>query len=407
MLWNSKTISMELLFQLNDQLLGLTSTDFVRSIMDDIPWNERLVSIRGSRGVGKTTLLLQYQKLHYGINNRKALYVSLEGAYFTRNSLVDFARQFYLQGGERLFLDEVHNYPNWSREIKEIYDFYPMLKIVFTGSSLLQILNVDADLSRRCLNYTMQGLSFREYLKFYHDIDVPRYSLQEILSDNASICSAIFRQFRPMEFFNDYLTQGYYPFRKESPERYPMKVENLVDVILNIELPKLCGVDISKVRNLKALLVVMASNVPMLVDVSKLSTMIGLSRMSTLAYLQYLHRAALIRLLYSDDLSVKKLQKPDKILLDNSNLLPVLSLEKPNLGTMRETFFCNQLGYKHQIEYTRQGDFLIDHKLTFEIGGKSKDGKQVAQTENSYIAADDMEFPVGNKLPLWLFGLMY
>lgn len=398
---------MELLFQLNDQLLGLTSTDFVRSIMDDIPWNERLVSIRGSRGVGKTTLLLQYQKLHYGINNRKALYVSLEGAYFTRNSLVDFARQFYLQGGERLFLDEVHNYPNWSREIKEIYDFYPMLKIVFTGSSLLQILNADADLSRRCLNYTMQGLSFREYLKFYHDIDVPRYSLQEILSDNASICSAIFRQFRPMEFFNDYLTQGYYPFRKESPERYPMKEENLVDVILNIELPKLCGVDISKVRNLKALLVVMASNVPMLVDVSKLSTMIGLSRMSTLAYLQYLHRAALIRLLYSDDLSVKKLQKPDKILLENSNLLPVLSLEKPNLGTMRETFFCNQLGYKHQIEYTRQGDFLIDHKLTFEIGGKSKDGKQVAQTENSYIAADDMEFPVGNKLPLWLFGLMY
>ena len=398
---------MELLFQLNDQLLGLTSTDFVRSIMDDIPWDERLVSIRGSRGVGKTTLLLQYQKLHYGINNRKALYVSLEGAYFTRNSLVDFARQFYLQGGERLFLDEVHNYPNWSREIKEIYDFYPMLKIVFTGSSLLQILNADADLSRRCLNYTMQGLSFREYLKFYHDIDVPRYSLQEILSDNASICSAIFRQFRPMEFFNDYLTQGYYPFRKESPERYPMKVENLVDVILNIELPKLCGVDISKVRNLKALLVVMASNVPMLVDVSKLSTMIGLSRMSTLAYLQYLHRAALIRLLYSDDLSVKKLQKPDKILLENSNLLPVLSLEKPNLGTMRETFFCNQLGYKHQIEYTRQGDFLIDHKLTLEIGGKSKDGKQVAQTENSYIAADDMEFPVGNKLPLWLFGLMY
>lgn len=398
---------MELLFQLNDQLLGLTSTDFVRSIMDDIPWDERLVSIRGSRGVGKTTLLLQYQKLHYGINNRKALYVSLEGAYFTRNSLVDFARQFYLQGGERLFLDEVHNYPNWSREIKEIYDFYPMLKIVFTGSSLLQILNADADLSRRCLNYTMQGLSFREYLKFYHDIDVPRYSLQEILSDNASICSAIFRQFRPMEFFNDYLTQGYYPFRKESPERYPMKVENLVDVILNIELPKLCGVDISKVRNLKALLVVMASNVPMLVDVSKLSTMIGLSRMSTLAYLQYLHRAALIRLLYSDDLSVKKLQKPDKILLENSNLLPVLSLEKPNLGTMRETFFCNQLGYKHQIEYTRQGDFLIDHQLTFEIGGKSKDGKQVAQTESSYIAADDMEFPVGNKLPLWLFGLMY
>ena len=398
---------MELLFQLNDQLLGLTSTDFVRSIMDDIPWDERLVSIRGSRGVGKTTLLLQYQKLHYGINNRKALYVSLEGAYFTRNSLVDFARQFYLQGGERLFLDEVHNYPNWSREIKEIYDFYPMLKIVFTGSSLLQILNADADLSRRCLNYTMQGLSFREYLKFYHDIDVPRYSLQEILSDNASICSAIFRQFRPMEFFNDYLTQGYYPFRKESPERYPMKVENLVDVILNIELPKLCGVDISKVRNLKALLVVMASNVPMLVDVSKLSTMIGLSRMSTLAYLQYLHRAALIRLLYSDDLSVKKLQKPDKILLENSNLLRVLSLEKPNLGTMRETFFCNQLGYKHQIEYTRQGDFLIDHKLTFEIGGKSKDGKQVAQTENSYIAADDMEFPVGNTLPLWLFGLMY
>lgn len=398
---------MEQLFELNDQLLTLTSTEFVRSIMDDIPWDERLVSIRGARGVGKTTLLLQYQKLNYGIHNRKAIYVNLDSAYFTRNSLVDFARQFYMQGGERLLLDEVHNYPHWSKEIKEIYDFYPMLHVTFTGSSLLQILNAEADLSRRCLNYTMQGLSFREYLKLYQNIEVPRYSLQEILDDAASICANVFHQFRPMEYFGDYITRGYYPFRNESPERYPMRVENIVDMILNLELPALCGVDVGKVRNLKALLVVMASNVPMLVDVTKLSAMIGLSRMSTLAYLQYLHRAGLIRMLYSDDLSVKKMQKPDKILLENSNLLQVLSLEKPNIGTMRETFFCNQLGYKHQVEYSKNGDFLIDHKLTFEVGGQAKDGKQIAQSENAYIAADNMEFPVGNKLPLWLFGLMY
>ena len=398
---------MDKLFEQNDRLLELTDTSFVRSLMEDLPWNEQLISIRGARGVGKTTLLLQYQKLHYGVHNHKALYANLDGAYFTQHSLIELADQFYKQGGERLLLDEVHNYPHWAKEIKEIYDAYPMLHVVFTGSSLLQILNSEADLSRRCLNYTMQGLSYREYLQLNHGITIPRYSLQQILHDAGTICSTIFHQFRPLEFFTDYLNEGYYPFRKQSPERYSMRVETVADMILNLELPRFCGIEVGKVRPLKALLVVMASNVPMVVDIAKLSARIGVSRNTLVSYLQYLDDAKLIRRLYADDLSVKKMQKPDKILLENTNLLRVLALQQPNIGTMRETFFCNQLGYKHHVEYAKSGDFIVDHSLTFEIGGPSKDGKQVAQTENAYVVADDIEFPVGNKLPLWLFGLMY
>ena len=398
---------METLFAINNQLLELTSTAFIRSMMDDIPGNERLVSLRGSRGVGKTTLLLQYQKLNYGINNRKALYAQLDGIYFTQHTLFELAERFYQQGGEMLLLDEVHCYPHWSKEIKAVYDTYPSLRIVFTGSSLLQIFNAEADLSRRCLTYTMQGLSYREYLRMFHDLDIPRCSLDDILTHATDICSSLFGKFRPLQHFNDYLLNGYYPFRKESPERYQMRLTNVVDMILNVELPLVCGVEIGNVRRLKALLVVMASQVPLQVDVSKLAALAGVSRNTLLAYLQYMQRAGLIRLLYSDELSVKKMQKPDKILLENTNLMRVLSLSEPDTGTLRETFFCNQLGSSHQIEYSQQGDFLIDRRFTFEVGGKAKDGRQIAGKADAYIGADNLELPAGNKLPLWLFGLLY
>jgi predicted AAA+ superfamily ATPase len=221
------------------------------------------------------------------------------------------------------------------------------------------------------------------------------------------IANEVLQKCRPLEFFSDYLKQGYYPFGAEGFALYHQRVENIVDMLLNIELPQLRSVDIGNIRKLKALLAIISTEVPMLVDISKLATLTGIARTTILAYLQYLHEAKLIRLLYSDDMSVKKMQKPDKILMENTNLLQALSLKEPNIGTMRETFFCNQLGYKHQVEYNKRGDFLVDRKLIFEIGGKSKDGKQVSNIENAYSASDEFDYPIGNKLPLWLFGLMY
>lgn len=399
---------METLFAIQKQLIQNSVTTFVRSIMHKIDWEgTRLIGIRGARGVGKTTLLLQRLKMHYGIQTKKALYANLDSTYFTRHDLMDVVRDFYLSGGECLLLDEVHKYPQWSQSVKNIYDLYPTLKIVFTGSSLLQILNAEADLSRRCVSYEMQGLSFAEYMEFYHKTHLPTCSLNELLHHADELCAEVNAVCRPLAFFSDYLQSGYYPFRKENPKQYYARVENVVEMILGIELPQQRGVDVGNIRKLKSLLAVLASEVPMLVDVTKLSKMIGLSRVSLTSYLQYLHDARLIRLLYSDSLSVKRMQKPDKILMENPNLSYVLNLGNTNEGSVRETFFCNQVGYRHTVEYTRPADFKVDGEIVVEVGGQSKDGGQIVGNDHSWLACDNMEYPYGRKLPLWLFGLLY
>ncbi|MBP5535683.1 MAG: ATP-binding protein [Bacteroidales bacterium] len=399
---------METLFSLQRNLLQNVSVAFVRSLMNKIDWdNNRLIGIRGPRGVGKTTLMLQHIKQRYGVATRKALYVNLDSAYFARHDLMDVVQAFHAAGGVCLLLDEVHKYPHWSQCVKNIYDMYPAMKVVFSGSSLLQILNAEADLSRRCVSYTMQGLSFREYLRFYHKVAIPAYPLETLLHDADKVCVDVLGMVRPLQYFGDYLRSGYYPFRKENPAAYDGKVENVVNMVLGIELPQLRGVDVGNVRKLKALLAVLATEVPMLVDISKLSRTTELSRVSLTAYLHHLEEAELIRLLYSDDTSVRRMQKPDKILMDNPNLCHILTLGNANEGTVRETFFCNQLAYRHAVEYTRPADFRVDGRYTFEVGGPSEDGSQVADRNDAYLACDDIEYPMGNKLPLWLFGLMY
>lgn len=399
---------MDTLFALQRQLIQNSTTTFVRSIMNVIDWEgTRLIGIRGSRGVGKTTLLLQHVKLHYGASTKKALYLNLDSTYFTRHDLMDTVQTFYTSGGECLLLDEVHKYPHWSQYVKNIYDLYPTLKIVFTGSSLLQILNAEADLSRRCVSYEMQGLSFSEYMRFYHKIDLGQYPLDDILLHADDICERVNSLCRPLEYFGDYLRSGYYPFRKENPSQYATRVENVVDMILGIELPQQRGVDVGNVRKMKSLLAVLATEVPMLVDISKLSKMTELSRVSLTSYLQYLHDARIIRLLYSDTTSVKRMQRPDKILMENPNLCTILNLGQVNEGTLRETFFCNQMAYRHSVEYTKPADFVVDGKYVMEVGGSSKDGSQIADRENACLACDGIEYPYGKKLPLWLFGLTY
>ena len=388
------------------RLLALVNTDVVRELMQQINWDQRLISIRGARGVGKTTLMLQYLKLN-GCDCKRSLYISMDSVYFATHTLLEFVERFYQLGGKQLLIDEVHKYPSWSREIKEIYDSYPDLRVVVSGSSLLNILNADADLSRRCIPYEMQGLSYREYLWMVKGIHLPAITLKELLSDPNGFCDNINSQCRPLAYFKEYLQEGYYPFILEGKMEYHLRIENVVNFILDVELPQSCGVEIGNIRKMKSLLAVLASKVPMQVDMTKIAAAAGVSRNTLLAYMQYLSRARLLNLLYAGDDSVKKMQKPDKIYLENPNLIVTLALDELNIGTVRETFLVGQLCYQHKVEYTKTGDLLVDRLYTIEIGGKSKDGKQIASLEDAYIASDDIEYAAGNKIPLWAFGFLY
>lgn len=399
---------METLFLKQERLLAQISTRIVRELMNQIHWDNRLIAIRGSRGVGKTTLMLQYIKLHYPAGSREVLYCSLDSIYFSNHNLLELVEAFYLQGGKHLFLDEVHKYPTWSKELKEVHDLYPTLRVVFSGSSLLNILNADADLSRRCIPYNMYGLSFREFLRFYKGIDMPICPLTEVLQNASAICGEVNAKCRPVQMFNEYLREGYYPFFTGNREDYYIRIENVVNLILEQEMPLLCGVDPAYVRRLKAMLGILSTSVPYEVDITKLAGTIGLTRNSVITYLQNLGRAELLNLLYSDILSVKRMQKPDKIYLQNTNLLYAISTTQVQIGTVRETFAVSQLMVNHVVEYgKRQGDFVVDHTYTFEVGGGDKGFRQIAGVPNSYVLADNVEYATGNKLPLWLVGLCY
>ena len=398
---------METLFKKHHILISQVSMDIVRDMMKNISWEKQLVAIRGSRGVGKTTLIRQYIKQMYGVNAGEALYCVLDSLFFTNHTLLDLAERFQLMGGKHLFLDEVHKYPTWSKEIKEIIDLYPDLKITFSGSSLLQILNADADLSRRVLSYDMEGLSFREYLHFYKGIQLPVRSLDEILSRPDAICDEINKVCRPQALFEQYLRAGYYPFFDGEEEEYYSRIENVVSFIIDQELTQFCGVDSANTRKIKALMLFLAENVPYEVNIAKLATYLELNKQTVLGYLSYLQRAELLHLLYSDNKSVTRLQKPDKIYLHNPNMFYALG-QRRQIGTIRECFVVNQLSVNHTVEYGKaNGDFRIDGHITFEVGGKDKTFDQIADLPDSYILADSMEFPIGKKLPLWLVGMEY
>ena len=397
---------MDILFEKSYQKIDNVNVDFIRSLMNDIQWEMRLVGIRGARGVGKTTLLLQYMK-KFLPRDASSLYVSLDNFWFTEHRLIELVDNFTKKGGKYLFLDEVHKYPNWSQELKNAYDDYPDLKIVFTGSSLLEILNARADLSRRAVIYQMQGLSFREYLNMTLSTDFQIYKLEDILKNQREISSEILQKVKPLQHFSAYLKQGYYPFSFEMKNLYFSQLEEIIDLILEIELPLLRGVDISYIPKLKQLLLIIAASAPFLPNVSKLSERIGINRATFIAYLYYLQEANLTKHLYKDAYGISKLQKPDKIFLENTNIAYVLAENDIDTGNLRETFFLNQLAYRHKVEYPETGDFFVDRKYIFEAGGKNKTQKQIQNAENAYIAADDIEYGFDNKIPLWLFGFLY
>jgi hypothetical protein len=383
--------------------------DFVRSVMDEIDWNDRLLMIKGQKGVGKTTLMTQRIMQVFGpTNTTDVLYASLDNIYFGTHNLLDFIEQFHAQGGRYLFLDEVHKYKGWSVEIKNAYDEFEDMFFVLSGSSLVNLNEGEADLSRRCITYTMQGLSFREYLRMFHQKDFRKRSLQEILTDGNSLCAEVNAQLRPLPLFGEYLRYGYYPYLVEGQNNYYLRIENVVNAIIEEELPQLRKLDVGNIRKVKSLLGILSSGVPFTVDTMKLSSMAEISRNTLLQYLQNLSEARLIQLLYSDVTNVKRLQKPDKIYIENTNMLHALTSTQVNEGTEREVFFINQLSESHVVEYSKtSADFTIDHQYTFEVGGRSKGGKQIAGIDNSFIASADEEYVLGNKIPLWLFGFLY
>lgn len=400
-------MTMETLFKKHRKLISQVSTNIIREAMNTIPWEKQLVAIRGSRGVGKTTLMRQYIKLNCGIQAGDALYCLMDSMYFTSHSLLDLAERFHLLGGKHLFLDEVHKYPSWSKEIKEIIDLYPEMKVTFSGSSLLQILNADADLSRRVRSQDLAGLSFREYLRFYHGIELPVFKLEEILSNPDAICTRVCEACHPQPLFESYLRAGYYPFYDGDVEDYYSRIENVVNYIIDQEMTEFCGVDPANTRKLKAMLMFLCDNVPYEVNIAKLASYLELNKATVLSYLSGMKKAELLHLLYSSNVSVTKMQKPDKIYVHNPNILYALG-SRENIGTVRECFFVNQLSKGHTVEYGKtSGDFLIDGRITVEVGGKDKSFEQIAGIPDSYVFADEMEFPVGKKLPLWLAGFLY
>ncbi len=387
--------------------IAATDLRFVRSLESKINWDARLVCIRGSRGTGKTTLMLQHIKKAFAGDLGKVVYVSLDNLYFADNSLIDFVDSFVKRGGEYLFLDEVHKYPAWSRVIKNIYDDYPELHVAFTGSSLLEILNARSDLSRRALVYNLQGLSFREYLKLVADADFPILTLDEILSDNEKLSAEIVSKIKPFMYFDGYLKNGYYPYFLEGIDDYYIRLNETVNMVLEIELPLLRKIDVSYLVKIKKLLTAIGKSAPFIPNVSELSSHIQISRQTLLQYLQYLEESKLIYQVFKESRGLGTLEKPDKIFLENTNLMFLLGKTETNIGNVRETFAFNQLSYNHEVLFSEQSDFFIDKKYTFEVGGKNKKRKQIKDVPDSYILADDIEFGTERRIPLWLLGFLY
>ena len=398
---------MKELFKRHAALVESVSVEFKRYLAFELPWHEQLVGIKGPRGVGKTTLLLQYIKKTYGSTNSNALYISLDDLYFTEYKLIDLADEFVAKGGQHLFVDEVHKYPTWVIELKKIYDYHPNLKVVFTGSSLLEILSSRGDLSRRALIYDMQGLSFREFILFKYKKSSAVLSLNDIINKHSKIALELAQDIKPLQYFEEYLQIGYFPFYESNKVLYYKRLLEVLNMIIDIELPNLRKVDVSNLRKIKKLLYVISRSVPFKPNISSLANKIDVARNSLLEYFYGLNEAKIIKTIHKDSFGVSLLQKPDKVYLENTNLIYALSENEPNIGNLRETFFLNQLSAKFSVTYPDKGDFLINDKYLFEVGGKNKTKKQIAGIKNAFIAADNIEYGYENQIPLWLFGFIY
>lgn len=389
---------MDKLFEQFQKFLKETNFDFFRYIYKEINWKNRMIGLTGPRGVGKTTLVLQHIKKN--LNHNQTLYVTAEDFYFADNKLIDLADDFVKRGGKFLFIDEIHKYKDWAKELKLIYDYQPELYVVFTGSSVLDIRKGASDLSRRAVMYYMQGLSFREYLQLFHQITVRPYSLEEILGHKAELPGIK----HPLPYFEEYLKNGYYPFALD--EDFELRLQQIVNQTLETDVPVYAGMNVSTGWKLKQLLAIIAKSVPFKPNMTSIATALSASRNNITDYCLFIEEAGLITQLRNSTGGIKGLGKVDKIYLENTNLIHGLADTNSNKGNIRETFFLNQLKVKQDVISSPVADFLVS-KYTFEVGGKNKGLKQIQGLENAFIVKDDIETGYLNTVPLWQFGLTY
>lgn len=380
--------------------LELVSLAFKRYNYDKLPWEARLVGLMGPRGVGKSTLILQHIKSKSQEEQDKSLYVSADHSYFTTSTLIETANQFVREGGEWLYIDEVHKYEGWSQELKQIYDSHPGLHVFFTGSSILDIIDGEADLSRRAILFDMQGLSFREYLEMFHGIKTPIRSLEDILNGKTEIEGLQ----HPIPLFNQYLREGYYPFSKEG--FFQQRLQQVIRLTMEVDIPQYANMSPATGKKLRRMLSIIASNVPYKPEATGLANEIKVSRNDIPTYLLYMEKAGMIGQLRDETGGMRGLGKTEKVYLDNTNIIYALSGENANIGNVRETFFYNQTRLALDVTSSKVSDFSIG-KYTFEVGGAKKSHRQIKDVANSFIVRDDTEYANGDILPLWAFGLLY
>ncbi|MEA1898175.1 MAG: AAA family ATPase [Bacteroidota bacterium] len=379
---------------------------FTRFLMNDINWNNQLIGISGARGAGKTTLLLQYLKKNFQFDE-EVLYISLDDIYFAENTLIEFAEQFEKEGGKLLVLDEVHKYKYWSHDLKLIYDRFGSLKVIFTSSSALEIYKGSHDLSRRLILYYLPGLSLREYSLFEYNIDLPVLTINDVLKRTREISMSLPPDIKPIKLFKEYREYGYYPYFTKSIDSYRIQLLSTLNVVMESDLPAIFNIDFKSVLNLKKLVSIIARLVPYKPNVRKLAEQIGVTWETLLRYLFYLEKAQIVKWIGRDTHGINYLNKPEKLYLQNTNLIYALAEESANIGAIRETFVLNQLSVNHTMTYPGSGDFLLDGKYTLEVGGKNKSLSQIRGINDAYLVKDDIEFGAEGIIPLWMFGLLY
>jgi uncharacterized protein len=403
----------ENLYKLIDQsnlLISSIRTSHERYLMRDLPWDWRLLGIKGARGVGKTTLLLQRLKIEQS-SGLKAVYLTLDDVHFGSYSLIDTVVALQNVGYQVFFLDEIHKYPNWGQHLKNLYDLHPDSRIVFSGSSIIELGKQSVDLSRRAIMYELAGLSYREFLIFRGVIEeLPVFSMEDIFTNHREIATEICKKIKPLEHFQEYLKIGHYPFFLENPALTSIRLRQLVRLVLEVDLTSSEeNTKVTQVHRIAQLLQIIAESVPFKPNLLNLSRSLHIDRETVSRYLRHLHNARLISLLYSESQGIASLQKPEKIFLQNTALSYAIipNSGQPDLGNLRETFFHAQVAAAYQINYTEVGDFIINQKYTVEVGGKNKKIKQIATIPDSFLAVDDVQIGFERQIPLWMFGFLY
>ena len=401
------TEDVEELVETSNRQVREESTAFQRYLMDDVDWRDRLICIKGPRGTGKTTMMRQRLKTAFGEDSKAALYVSLDDLWFSRYSVKDLVEYLYEHGYTHVFLDEVHHLgKEWSVVLKNVCDQFRNVSVVYSGSSLLQLEKAAGDLSRRQATYSLQGLSFREYLKLEGLLDFRRLGFEELLSDHVAIAGEIDRQLKVLPHFEAYRKSGYYPFYREAHGKFRERLSETVNKVLEGDYPATDGISQDTIRKTRRMLMSLSECCPQTPNMSKLYEELGTGRDQGLKMLKALQRAGMLTLIDAKGQKLDNLSKPEKIYVDNTNLMEALA-PRTDAGVARETYFCNQVRLMHSLAFTGVGDFVVDGKWTFEVGGKGKGFSQIANVPDSYVVNDNVSVGHGNKIPLWMFGFLY